>query len=68
MTTLILIMFGGIVGFFTAALCKAAGRADMDIELLQEQENRIEDVIVPEIQKVSDLDKASISLKKETLI
>ncbi len=68
MTTLLLIMFGGTIGFFTAALCKAAGRADRDLEILEQQENRIADGILPETQKVPDLVQESINFEKETLI
>jgi hypothetical protein len=68
MTTLLLIMFGGTIGFFTAALCKVAGSADRDIELLQQQEDRIADVILPETQKVPDLVQESVNFEKETLI
>lgn len=32
MRTVLLIMVGGIIGFFAAALCKAAGKADEEIE------------------------------------
>lgn len=35
MTTIVLIMIGGMVGFFTASLCKAAGKADKDIEEIE---------------------------------
>ncbi|MCM0647820.1 DUF3789 domain-containing protein [Clostridium swellfunianum] len=68
MTTLLLVMVGGTIGFFTAALCKAAGRADRNIEILEEQEHRIADGIIPEAQKVPDLVEESISIEKETLI
>ncbi|WP_286207893.1 hypothetical protein [Clostridium caldaquaticum] len=37
MTSLLLIMLGGTLGFFAASLCKAAGRADRDIEEIEEQ-------------------------------
>ena len=68
MTTLLLIMVGGIIGFFTAALCTAAGRADRDLEILENQEHRIADVMIPETEKVPDLVQESISFEKETLI
>ena len=68
MTTLLLIMFGGTIGFFTAALCKAAGRADREIEILEAQESRIVNIIMPEVQKAPDLVQESIDLEKETLI
>lgn len=68
MTTLLLVMVGGTIGFFTAALCKAAGRADRNIEILEEQEQRIANGIIPEVQKVPDLVEESISIEKETLI
>jgi hypothetical protein len=68
MTTLLLIMVGGVIGFFTAALCKAAGRADRDLEILEQQQNRIANSRIPEAQKVSDLVQESISFEKETLI
>lgn len=35
MGTLILIMVGGSIGFFAASLCKAAGKADRDIEEIE---------------------------------
>lgn len=68
MTTLLLIMVGGTIGFFTAALCNAAGRADREIEFLEAQEQRIADVIMPEVQKEPDLVQESIELEKETLV
>jgi hypothetical protein len=68
MTTVLLIMVGGVIGFFTAALCKAAGMADRDLEILELQENRIADIRIPETQKVPDLVQESINLEKETLI
>jgi hypothetical protein len=68
MTTVLLIMVGGVIGFFTAALCKAAGRADRDMEILEEQEHRIANAILPETQKTSDLVQDSVELEKETLI
>jgi hypothetical protein len=68
MTTLLLVMIGGTIGFFTAALCKAAGRADRDMEILAAQEHKIANVIIPETQKEPDLVKESIDLEKETLI
>lgn len=37
MVALLLIMIGGIVGFFAASLCKAAGRADDDIERMEKK-------------------------------
>jgi hypothetical protein len=67
MGTLLLVMVGGTIGFFTAALCKAAGKADRDIEFLEAQENKIADIIMPELQKNPDLVEESIEMKKETL-
>ncbi len=68
MTTLLLVMMGGTIGFFTAALCKAAGRADREMEILEEQENRIADGIALKTQKSPDLVQESIELEKETFI
>jgi hypothetical protein len=68
MTAILLIMVGGTIGFFTAALCKAAGRADREIEVLEAQEDRIASVMMPQVQKTPDLVQESIDLEKETLI
>lgn len=68
MTTLLLVMVGGAIGFFTAALCNAAGRADREIDLLEVQEQRIADIIMPEVQKEPDLVQETIELEKETIV
>ena len=68
MTTLLLIMFGGTIGFFTAALCKAAGRADREIELLEAQEDRTADVMMSQGQMAPDLVQESIDFEKKPLI
>ncbi len=68
MTTVLLIMLGGTVGFFTAALCKAAGRADRDIELLEAQENNIDNYVVHDSEVHGDLAAESIEMEKESLI
>jgi len=64
MTTVLLIMLGGTVGFFTAALCKAAGRADRDIELLEAQENNIDNYVVHDSEIHGDLSAESIEMEK----
>ena len=68
MTTLLLIKVGGVIGFFTAALCKAAGRADRDLEILEEKQNKIANSRIPEAQKIPNLVQESINFEKETLI
>lgn len=35
MGTILMIMIGGTIGFFAASLCKAAGRADDEIEKME---------------------------------
>lgn len=66
MMSVLLIMIGGTVGFFTAALCKAAGRADRDIEFLEQQENNLARMTFSESQQSEDVLEAS--LNKETIV
>jgi hypothetical protein len=68
MTALLFIMVGGVIGFFTAALCKAAGRADRDLEMLEAQESKTAHGRIPEGERVPNLAQESISFEKETLI
>lgn len=68
MTTLLFVMFGGTIGFFIAALCKAAGRADRMMETLEAQEDIIADGSIPKLEKTPDLVQEGINLEKETLI
>jgi hypothetical protein len=68
MGTVLLIMLGGIIGFFTAALCKAASRADENMQMLETQENNIGNFIIPEVKPNTDLIKEIIDIEKETLI
>jgi len=68
MSAVLLVMLGGTIGFFTAALCKVAGKADRNIEILEAQENNIDDFVISEIKSSTDLVNDSIELEKKTLI
>jgi hypothetical protein len=41
MIALLLFIAGGTIGFVTSSLCKAAGRADEEMEELQRHMNRL---------------------------
>lgn len=58
---LLIFMLGGSVGFFTAALCKAASRADEEIEQLQmvpHALNTVENII-----EMESIDSSEDSIK-----